>query len=72
LGPPFGFGIILLQLHKTLSHEMNPFDLALGFEMKKPMDIPIFRIRNTCCEGNKEAKVMAKKMKIGKHMPTSS
>jgi hypothetical protein len=58
---PFGFGRILLQLHKTFSHKMNPFELVLGFEMKKPMDLAILRIKGTCCKGSKEDKVMAKK-----------
>ncbi len=40
---------------------MNPFELVLGFEMKKPMDLAILRIKGTCCKGSKEDKVMAKK-----------
>jgi hypothetical protein len=39
---------------------MNPFELALGLEAKKPMDLTIPRIRSFHQKGKKQAKVMAK------------
>jgi len=39
---------------------MNPFELALGLEAKKPMDLTIPRIISSHQKGKKQAKVMAK------------
>jgi hypothetical protein len=39
---------------------LNPFELALGVETKQPMDLTIPKRRNTCREGGKEAKEIAK------------
>jgi vacuolar-type H+-ATPase subunit E/Vma4 len=39
---------------------MNPFELALGVEAKQLMDLAIPKIRSIHCEGDKEAKEMAK------------
>ncbi len=39
---------------------MSPFELALGMKAKQPMGLAIFRIKNTCCEGNKIFEKMVK------------
>jgi hypothetical protein len=39
---------------------MNPFELALGVEVKQPMDLTIPRTRYTHREGGKQAEEMAK------------
>jgi len=39
---------------------MSPFELALGIQTKQPMDLTIPRTKDTCCEGVKDVKKMAK------------
>jgi len=43
-----------------LAIKMSPFELALGIETKQPMDLTILRTKDTCCEGVKDVKKMAK------------
>jgi hypothetical protein len=45
---------------KHLATKLSPFELALGVEVKQPIDPAIFRIRGTRREGDKEAKEKAK------------
>jgi hypothetical protein len=45
---------------------MNPFELALGIEMKEPMDLTILRRNGICRKGNKEVEEMAKDHEKGK------
>ncbi len=39
---------------------MSPFELALGLEMKQPMDLAILKTKGIHWEGNKKAEEMAK------------
>jgi hypothetical protein len=39
---------------------MSPFELALGVEVKQPMDLTIFRTKGIWCKCGKEAEEMAK------------
>jgi hypothetical protein len=45
---------------RHLAIKMSPFELALGIETKQPMDLTILRTKDTCCEGVKDVKKMAK------------
>ncbi len=45
---------------KHSATKMSPFELALGMKAKQPMDLTIFRIISTYCEGNKDVEEMAK------------
>jgi hypothetical protein len=40
--------------------KMSHFELALGVEVKQPMNLTIPKTRGTCCEGGKDAKNMGK------------
>ncbi len=41
---------------------MNHFELALGFEVKLPMDLTIPKTKGIHCKGRKEAKKMAEEL----------
>jgi hypothetical protein len=45
---------------------MNPFELALGIEVKQPMDLTIPRIGGICPKGNKKDENMAKECEENK------
>jgi hypothetical protein len=42
--------------------KMNHFELALGFEVKLPMDLTIPKTKGIHCKGRKEAKKMAEEL----------
>jgi hypothetical protein len=45
---------------KHLAIKMNPFELALGVEMKQFMDLTLPKTRGIRCEGSKEVEEMGR------------
>jgi hypothetical protein len=54
-GDHLGFVKFCYISTKHSATKMSPFELALGIEVKQPMDLTIVRTRGTLHEGGKEA-----------------
>ncbi len=59
-GDHLGLAKFCYNSTKDLTIKMSPFELALGVEVKQPMDLTIFRTKGIWCKCGKEAEEMAK------------
>jgi hypothetical protein len=51
---------------------MSPFELAMGVEVKQPMDLAIPKQKELIAKATRRSKRWPKNMKRGKHGPSSS